>query len=450
MKHPETDDALSADSRPHVVIVGAGFGGLMAAKTLAQAPVRITLIDRRNHHLFQPLLYQVATAGLAPAQIAAPIRAVFRHQKNVTVLLGEVTAVDLGRQEVVTEHKREPFDYLVIATGAHHSYFGHDDWAPFAPGLKSLEDAIEIRRRILLAFELAETEEDSAERRSLMTFVVIGAGPTGVEMAGAIAEIARRTLRQDFRNFDPGAARVVLADAGPRVLPSFPESLSQDAQRRLEKLGVEVHLDAAATACSAEGAVIGQTEIAARTVIWAAGVAASSAARWLGADADRAGRVKVGPDLSIAGHPNVFVVGDTASASDAEGRPLPGLAPVAKQQGDYVARVIAARLARRPAPKPFVYASFGNLATIGRKAAVIDFGRLRLTGFTAWLLWCVAHIFFLIGFRNRITVALDWSWAYLNFSHGSRLIIGSTHWPPAQGTPAATTQPMPPGQKASP
>jgi NADH dehydrogenase len=410
--------------RPHVVIVGAGFGGLMAAKALAHAPVRITLIDRRNHHLFQPLLYQVATAGLSPAQIAAPIRAVFRRQKNVTVLLGEVTDIDLGGHEVELGDRREAFDYLVIATGAHHSYFGHDDWAPFAPGLKSLEDAVEIRRRILLAFELAESEADPAERRRLLTFVVIGAGPTGVEMAGAIAEIARRTLRQDFRNFDPADSRVLLADAGPRVLPTFPEILSQDAQRRLERLGVEVHLNAAVTDCRDDGVVIGKTEIAARTVIWAAGVAASSAALWLGAEADRAGRVRVGPDLSIPGHPNVFVIGDTASAVDPQGKPLPGLAPVAKQQGAYVARLIAARIAERPTLPPFKYSSFGNLATIGRKAAVIDFGRLRLTGFAAWLLWCVAHIFFLIGFRNRITVALDWSWAYLNFSHGSRLITG--------------------------
>ncbi|HEY2871384.1 MAG TPA: NAD(P)/FAD-dependent oxidoreductase [Reyranella sp.] len=417
----------------HVVIVGAGFGGLMAAKTLARAPVRITLIDRRNHHLFQPLLYQVATAGLAPAQIAAPIRAVFRKQQNVTVLLGEVTGVDLDRQEVAIGHKREAFDHLVIATGAHHSYFGHDDWAPFAPGLKSLEDAIEIRQRILFAFELAETETDQAERHRLLTFVVIGAGPTGVEMAGAIAEISRRTLRQEFRNFDPADARVVLADAGPRVLPSFPESLSQDAKRRLEKLGVEVHLASAVIACSDEGVVIGKTEIAARTVIWAAGVAASSAAQWLGAEADRAGRVQVGPDLSLPGHRNIFVIGDTADAKDAHGKPLPGLAPVAKQQGAYVARVIAARIAGRPAPAPFTYTSFGNLATIGRKAAVIDFGRLRLTGLPAWLLWCVAHIFFLIGFRNRITVALDWAWAYVNFAHGSRLIIRPVGRDPSDG-----------------
>ena len=409
---------------PRVVIVGAGFGGLMAAKSLARAAVQVTLIDRRNHHLFQPLLYQVATAGLSPAQIAAPIRAIFRDQPNATVLLGEVTGVDLVRQQVVVGGRRQPFDYLVLATGARHSYFGHDDWAPFAPGLKSLEDAIEIRRRVLLAFERAESETDPAERQRLLTFVVVGAGPTGVEMAGAIAEISRRTLRKEFRHIDPGAARVVLADAGPRVLPSFPESLSQDAERRLKKLGVEVHLDAAVSACHDDGVVVGQTEIPARTVIWAAGVTASPAARWLGVTADRAGRVEVGPDLSIAGHANVFVIGDTAIAKDAAGKPLPGLAPVAKQQGAYVARVIAARIAHWPAPAPFTYTSFGNLATIGRKAAVIDFGRLRMTGFPAWLLWCVAHIFFLIGFRNRLTVALDWSWAYLNFSHGSRLIIG--------------------------
>jgi NADH dehydrogenase len=414
---------------PHVVIVGGGFGGLSAAKALAKDAVRVTLIDRRNHHLFQPLLYQVATAGLSPAQIAAPIRTIFRKQRNVTVLLGEVTGVDLVRREVTLgdgpASPRILYDYLVIATGARHSYFGHDDWEPYAPGLKLLEDAIKIRRHILLAFERAEAECDPAEQSKLLTFVIIGAGPTGVEMAGAIAEIARHALASDFRNIDPRATRVVLVEAGPRILPAFPESLSNDAHRRLEALGVEVRLGMPVTACDGDGAVIGAARLDARTIIWAAGVAASPAAAWLGVAADRAGRVVVEKDLSVPGQDRVFVIGDTADAKDMDGKPLPGLAPVAKQEGFYVARVIAARVHGRQPPPPFAYRSFGNLATVGRQAAVVEMGRLRLTGLLAWLLWSVAHIFFLIGFRNRLSVVIDWLWAYVTFERGARLITHS-------------------------
>jgi NADH:ubiquinone reductase (H+-translocating) len=421
--------ANAASPVPHVVIIGGGFGGLSAAKGLAKEAVRVTLIDRRNHHLFQPLLYQVATAGLSPAQIAAPIRTIFRRQRNVTVLLGEVTGVDLVRREVrlgnTPTSPRILYDYLVIATGARHSYFGHDDWEPYAPGLKSLEDATKIRRHILLAFERAEAECDPAEQSKLLTFVIIGAGPTGVEMAGAIAEIARHALASDFRNIDPRATRVVLVEAGPRILPAFPEQLSNDAHKRLEALGVEVRLGMPVTACDGDGAVIGASRLHARTIIWAAGVAASPAAAWLGAPADRAGRVVVEKDLSIPGQDRVFVIGDTADAKDMDGKPLPGLAPVAKQEGFYVARVIAARVHGRKPPPPFAYRSFGNLATVGRQAAVVEMGRLRLTGLMAWVLWSVAHIFFLIGFRNRLSVAVDWLWAYVTFERGARLITSS-------------------------
>ncbi|MGP0088687.1 MAG: NAD(P)/FAD-dependent oxidoreductase [Xanthobacteraceae bacterium] len=422
-------EADASSGAPHVVIVGGGFGGLSAAKGLAKEAVRVTLIDRRNHHLFQPLLYQVATAGLSPAQIAAPIRTIFRRQQNVTVLLGEVTGVDLVKREVrLGTAPTSPniiYDYLVIATGARHSYFGHDDWEPYAPGLKSLEDATKIRRHILLAFERAEAECDPAEQSKLLTFVIIGAGPTGVEMAGAIAEIARHALAMDFRNIDPRATRVVLVEAGPRILPAFPEQLSNDAHKRLEALGVEVRLGRPVTACDGDGAVIGAARVDARTIIWAAGVMASPAAAWLGAPADRAGRVVVGPDLSVPGQDRVFVIGDTADAKDMDGKPLPGLAPVAKQEGLYVAHVIAAQVHGRKPPPPFAYRSFGNLATIGRQAAVVEMGQLRLTGFVAWLLWSVAHIFFLIGFRNRLTVAIDWLWAYITFERGARLITNS-------------------------
>jgi NADH dehydrogenase len=407
--------------RPRVVIVGAGFGGLSAAQKLAGAPVDVVLIDRDNYHLFQPLLYQVATAGLSPADIAAPVRAIVGRYDNITVLLGEIERVDTAKREVQFGTRQLAYDFLVLATGARHAYFGHDEWERFAPGLKRIEDATEIRRRILLAFELAECEVDAAERRRLLNFVVVGGGPTGVEMAGAMAELARRALARDFRHIDPRAARIVLVEAGPRVLPAFPESLSEDAKRRLARLGVEVRTGAPVTAVDGDGVVAGGERIESRTVIWAAGVAASPAAKWIGAEADRAGRIKVAADLTVPGHPEIFAIGDTALSLDANGNPLPGVAPVAKQQGQYVARVIRARLTGKEIGA-FHYRNYGNLATIGRKAAVVDFGWLRLRGFVAWLIWTVAHIYYLIGFRNRIAVALDWLWAYFTFQRGARLI----------------------------
>jgi NADH dehydrogenase len=411
-------------ARPHIVIVGAGFGGLNAAHALAGAPADVTVIDRRNYHLFQPLLYQVATAGLSPAQIASPIRAILRRAANVQVLLGRVTDVDKQRRTVTLEDRTIDYDTLVIATGARHAYFGHDEWESVAPGLKKIDDATAIRRRILTAFESAEAAQDHEARRRLLTFVVIGGGPTGVEMAGAIAELARVALRHDFRNIDPREARIVLAEAGPRVLAAFPEMLSAAARHSLERLGVEVRLGTPVTQCDAGGVTIGEDRLPAATLIWAAGVAASSAARWLGAEKDRVGRVMVGPDLTLPGHPEIFCIGDTAHVAGADGKPLPGLAPVAKQQGAYVARVLRARLANQPAPGPFRYRDFGTMATIGRRAAVADFGRLRMKGTLAWLLWGMVHISFLIGFRNRLIVMLDWMWSYVTFQSGARLITG--------------------------
>jgi NADH dehydrogenase FAD-containing subunit len=411
-------------ARPHIVIVGAGFGGLSAAHALAGADADVTVIDRRNYHLFQPLLYQVATAGLSPAQIASPIRAILRRAANVHVLLGKVNGVDRERRTVVLDDRTIPYDYLVLATGARHSYFGHDEWESVAPGLKKIDDATAIRRRILTAFENAEATDNHEARRRFLTFVVIGGGPTGVEMAGAIAELARVALRHDFRNIDPREAGIVLVEAGPRVLGAFPPVLSAAAHRSLERLGVEVRLGTPVTRCDADGVTIGDDPLPAATIVWAAGVAASSAATWLGAEKDRVGRVMVGPDLSLPGHPEIFCIGDTAHAPDADGKPLPGLAPVAKQQGAYVARVLRARLAGKPAPKPFRYRDFGTMATIGRRAAVADFGWLRLHGTLAWLLWGLVHVSFLIGFRNRLVVMLDWLWSYVTFQSGARLITG--------------------------
>jgi NADH dehydrogenase len=416
--------AAELGGRPRVVIVGAGFGGLAAATGLRKAPVELTVIDRRNHHLFQPLLYQVATAGLSPADIAQPIRAILRDQSNATVLLGRVTGVDEAAREVLMDDRRVAYDYLIVATGARHAYFGHDDWEAIAPGLKSIEDATDIRRRILLAFERAEAAMDADKRRALLTFVLVGGGPTGVELAGAIAELAKMALASDFRHIDPRQTRVILVEAGPRLLPVMPERLSAKAKQALERLGVEVRLGQPLTGCDAEGAMLGDEKIAARTILWTAGVAASPAAGWLDAEKDRAGRVKVEPDLTLPGHPEIFVIGDTAAATDAAGKPLPGIAPAAKQAGEYVARVIRARAAGRAAPPPFRYRHLGNLATIGRRAAVADFGWLRLSGRLAWLLWGAVHIFFLIGFRNRVAVLLDWLWSYLTFQRGARLITG--------------------------
>jgi NADH dehydrogenase len=410
----------------HVVIVGAGFGGLWAAKALVTTDVEVVVIDRQNYHLFQPLLYQVATAGLSPADIAGPIRSIIGMYRNVTVMLGAVDGVDVAGRKVLIEGGRSvPYDHLILATGARHAYFGHDEWEPFAPGLKRIEEATEIRRRILLAFEQAENETNAEERRRLMNLVIVGGGPTGVELAGAIAELARRALAKDFRNIDPRAARIVLVEAGPRLLSTMPEDLSNDARRRLEKLGVEVRLNAPVTAVDAAGVTTGTARIESRCVIWAAGVAASPAGQWIGAECDRVGRIKVNPDLSVPGHPEIFAIGDTTLALNAAGKPLPGVAPVAKQQGAYVAKLILARLRGAARVKPFRYRDFGNLATIGRKAAVIDFGWIHLRGFVAWVLWSFVHIYFLIGLRNRTIVALHWLWAYFTFQRGARLITGS-------------------------
>jgi len=412
-----------SEPHPRVVIVGGGFGGLSAAKALAKQSFDVRLIDRNNHHLFQPLLYQVATAGLSPADIASPIRGIIGSQRNTTVMLAEVSGVDTARKEVITDGRRVAYDYLVLATGARHAYFGHDDWATFAPGLKTIDDATYLRRRILLAFERAENETDEEERRRLMTFVVIGGGPTGVEMAGAIAELAKRALAADFRSIDPRGARIILVEAAPRVLTSFTETLSDTARRSLEQLGVQVRLGAAVTDCSCEGVRLGGDFIPARTIIWAAGVMASSAGRWLGAETDRAGRVKVRADLSVPGHPEVFVIGDTAAATAPDGSMLPGVAPVAKQQGRYIARALIARSEGRTA-EAFCYRDYGLLATIGRSRAVVQIGGLHISGFFAWVLWSVAHVYFLIGFRNRFIVALNWAWSYITFQRGSRLITG--------------------------
>ena len=408
--------------RPQVVIVGAGFGGLAAAKALAHADADVTVIDRHNYHLFQPLLYQVATAGLSPSDIAQPIRGIIGRQRNTRVLLARVTGIDVAAREVACGERRIPYDQLIIATGARHAYFGKDEWERFAPGLKKIEDATAIRRRVLIAFEEAEQAEDEQARRRLLNFVVVGGGPTGVELAGAIAELARRALARDFARIDPRDARIVLVEGSDRVLTSFPPTLSAKAQAQLESLGVEVRTGRTVTAVDADGATAGGERIEAATVIWAAGVAASPAAKWLGAEADRAGRVLVGPDLTLPGHREVFVIGDTASVPGPGGQPLPGVAPVAKQQGRHAARAILARLAGQPGTEPFRYVDYGNLATVGRKAAVADFGRVRLSGFPAWLLWSVAHIWFLVGFRNRALVALNWIWAYLTYQRGARLI----------------------------
>ena len=407
----------------HVVIVGAGFGGLSAAKALAKSNFAVALIDRHNYHLFQPLLYQVATAALSPADIASPIRGIVRRDRNINVILANVSGVDLDRREVIAEEHRVAFDTLIIATGAQHAYFGHDDWAGYAPGLKTIDDATYLRRRILLAFEKAETETDAAERRRLLNFVIVGGGPTGVEMAGAVAELAKRALASDFRAIDPRQARVILVEAAPRLLTPFDPSLSDAAKSSLERLGVEVRLNIGVTAADCGGVSLGDERIEARTIMWAAGVMASPAGRWLGAKTDRAGRVLVSPDLSVPDHPDIFVIGDAAHALGANGMHLPGVAPVAKQQGAYVAALIAAR-ARGGALPPFRYRDFGSLAAIGRKRAVAQLGSLKLSGFAAWLPWSVAHIYFLIGFRNRAVVAMNWAWNYVTFQPGTRLITG--------------------------
>ena len=413
-------------ARPRVVIVGAGFGGLEAAKALRGVDADVIVIDQQNHHCFQPLLYQVATAALSPAEVAWPIRRILRKQDNATVLMAEVRAVDIGKRVVQTDSIVVPYDYLVLATGATHTYFGHDAWAEAAPGLKRIEDATRIRRRILIAFERAELTSDESERRRLLTFAIVGAGATGVEMAGAIAEIARQTLAMDFRRIDPKTSRIVLIEAGPRVMPALPKNLSDYVQATLAKKGVEIMLSTRVIGCDARGIDLDSGRIDAATVIWAAGVVASSAARWLGAEADRAGRVMVGPDLSVAGHPEIFAIGDTAAVAD---QAVPGLAPAAKQMGHYVGRLIAARIAGKPAGAPFRYRHQGDLAAIGRHAAVVKLGRLELRGFIGWVFWSVVHIFFLIGTRERLVVAINWLWNYLTFQRGARLI---TRVPPQE------------------
>jgi NADH:ubiquinone reductase (H+-translocating) len=408
-------------SLPHVVIVGGGFAGLEAAKALADAPVRVTVVDRRNHHLFQPLLYQVATAVLSPADIAQPIRSVLRGQANADVILAEAVGIDTEAQEVVLEEGRLPYDYLILAAGANHAYFGHDEWEPIARGLKTLEEALDIRRRILLSFEEAERETDPERRKALMTFVVVGGGPTGVEMAGAIAEIARHSLARDFRHIDTRDARVMLVEAGERLLSTFPERLARQALGDLEGLGVEVLFGRPVTAVAPGLVTVGDEEIAADTVVWAAGVRASPLGGSLGAELDRAGRVLIERDLSVPGRPEVFVVGDMASLADTRGRPLPGVAQVALQQGKWAAANILRQI-NGQSTRSFRYRDLGNLATIGRNSAVADIRGLRLTGFVAWLVWAVVHILNLIGFRNRILVALQWLWQYLTFQRGARLI----------------------------
>ena len=412
-----------APAKPHrVVIVGAGFGGLETTYRLGGAPVEITLIDRRNHHLFQPLLYQVATASLATSEIAWPIRYLLRDRKDVTTLFANVNGVDAaGKRVLLDDDDSLPYDTLVLATGARHAYFGHDEWEPFAPGLKTLEDATTLRRRILVAFERAERETDPRQRAALLTFAIIGAGPTGVELAGTIADLARDTLPRDFRHIDTRKARVVLIEAGPRVLAGFPDDLSAYAKASLERLGVEVMLGEAVTECSADGVVYGGKTLDARTIIWAAGVRASRAAEWLNAPADRAYRLQVEPDLTVPGHPDIFAIGDTVTIAGPDGTPVPGIAPAAKQQGRYVASLIRARLNGTTLP-PFRYKHAGSLAQIGNRLAVLDFGWIKLRGAIAWWIWGIAHIYFLIGLRNRLSVALSWLWIYVRDQRAARLI----------------------------
>jgi NADH dehydrogenase/putative oxidoreductase len=417
-------DARSLAGLPRVVIVGAGFAGVSCAAALRNAPVAVTLIDRSNFHLFQPLLYQVATAALSPGDIASPVRQLFRDSFNIRALLGAVTGIDTEAQRVSASGHEIPYDYLVLATGATHSYFGQDAWAPYATGLKRIEDALEIRRRILTAFEQAEAAEDDLQRASLLTFLIVGGGPTGVELAGAIAELARFGMDKEFRSFDPAQARVILVQSAPRLLPAFPDSLAVIAHRSLEKLGVEVLLGSRVEGIDADGVAISGKRVAARTVLWAAGVTASPAAHWLGADADSAGRVKVAADLSVPGMPNVYAIGDTALSNAWKGQAVPGLAPAAKQAGAYAARQIRARIAGRRSPGAFRYRHLGSLATIGRKAAVVDLGFIKLWGAPAWWLWGIVHVSFLVGVRNRIATMTNWFWAYLTFGGGIRLITG--------------------------
>ena len=408
---------------PHVVIVGGGFGGLYAARALAGRPVRVTLLDRRNYHLFQPLLYQVATAALNPSDIAIPLRSILRKAANVTVLLAHVDRVELDHRRLVLDRGEMGYDGLVLAVGASHSYFGHEDWELLAPGLKSLEDALEIRRRVLLAYEAAEREQDGAEQRALLTFVVIGGGPTGVELAGALGEISRQTIARDFRVIDPTKARIILLEGGPRILSTYPESLSGRAQAQLERIGVEVRTRAMVTRVTPDAVWLGGEQIRCRTILWAAGAAAAPLGNTLGVPLDRVGRVLVEPDLSIPGHPEAFVIGDLCAFLHQTGAPLPGLAPVAIQQGRAAAENVLQRLAGQPT-RPFHYRDKGSMATIGRAAAVAVIGRVQLSGLPAWVAWLLVHIISLIGFRNRVLVLLQWAWAYVSWQRGARLITG--------------------------
>jgi len=431
---------MSSKSTPRVVIVGAGFGGLNAAQGLAKGPAEITVIDRKNHHTFQPLLYQVATAGLSPGEIAAPIRSILGPYKNVEVLMAEVTGVDLNRRMVETPEVEVPYDYLIVAAGAGHSYFGHDEWEPFAPGLKTIEDALEIRRRVLLAFELAERQAAAGESEGPLNFVVVGGGPTGVELAGTLAEVCRHSLAHEFRSIDPSRAHILLIEGGPRVLPVYPEDLSRSAEEQLRHLGVEVRTSTMVNQIEPGAVHFGEVRLPAAVILWAAGVAASPLGKALGVPVDRAGRVTVQPDLSIPGHAEVFVIGDLAAAKDEHGKMLPGVAPVAIQQGRYVAKLIrreieeAAQGRGQGVRHPFHYWDKGSLATIGRAAAVADFGKIHISGFVAWLSWLFVHIFFLIGFRNRLLVFIQWAWSYVTYERGARLITGSTYLPGWNGS----------------
>ena len=420
-------DDQTHGAQPHVIIVGGGFGGLAAARALKNAPVRVTLLDRTNHHLFQPLLYQVATAILSPGDMASPIREVLRKQRNATVALLEVTRVDAEKRQVFFtyldgEERSLPYDYLILATGVQQSYFGHDEFAAFAPGLKSINDATAIRAKLLKAFEIAEIEVDPTQHRDLLTFVLVGAGPTGVEMAGAIADMLRGTLKSDFRRIDPRSARIILVEGAPRILPTFAESLSQKAYARLVKMGVEIRTNARVERVDAEGVVVGGERIMSRTVLWTAGVTPSPAGQWLKAETDRAGRVRVRPDLTVPGRPEVFVVGDTA-ALDQDGKPLPGVAQVAMQQGRYAGSVIASRVTAQAPPRPFRYVDKGNMAVIGRNFAILESGRLRLSGFIAWLAWAAIHMAFLPLVGNRLMVCTQWAWSYVTKQRGARLIL---------------------------
>ena len=421
---------MTRERTPHLVIVGGGFAGLWATRALASERIRITLVDRRNHHLFQPLLYQVATAGLSAPDIAAPLRHILGHQRNVEVRLGEVTRIDTQARSVqLVDGTSLEYDTLLLASGATHAYFGHDEWAKDAPGLKTLDDAIALRRKLLLAFERAEAEPDPEKKAAWLSFAVVGGGPTGVELAGTLAEIARHTLRNEFRHIDPASARVRLVEAGPRVLSTFPDVLSLKARRQLEKLGVEVLTGTPVTSIDSLGFQLGEQFVPARTVVWAAGVAASPLGATLDVALDRAGRVLVQPDLTLPGHPELFVAGDLAALTQADGRPVPGVAPAAKQMGKHVADTIRARLHGKPVPGPFKYADYGNLATIGRMAAIVHLGKLQLSGVLAWWFWLAAHVFFLIGFRNRMVVLLNWAVAYWSYQRSARIIFGDVKPP---------------------